>query len=53
MGQIACIYCGNAAKHPILPICLKCDLDRLKEGKTADDVRRDAESKGLDPSRPV
>jgi NMD protein affecting ribosome stability and mRNA decay len=37
-----CIKCGRTAQNPMLPLCMECDLARLANGETADDIRREA-----------
>ena len=37
-----CIKCGKAAQSPMLPLCIVCDLARIKAGLTADDIKREA-----------
>ena len=36
-----CIYCDGRAAHPRLPLCIQCDLQRLRFGITADQVFSD------------
>ena len=37
-----CIKCGRTAESPMLPLCMECDLTRLRKGETADDIKREA-----------
>jgi len=37
-----CIKCGRTAESPMLPLCMECDLTRLRNGETADDIKREA-----------
>ena len=37
-----CIYCDKPAESPMLPLCMECDLTRLRNGETADDIKREA-----------